>query len=148
MFTFSDFFFSTLHRWPKHQFAKQKVWLNDRLNLWTVLFVSHFVRFGSFKCILLYKIRKGYNRRLIGYSYLVLGTRSAAKFEKVPSTSLHRVIVRCHAQSTRGPSISRNTKMLRYLWCNPDYPQSKIQCTSYRVFFLTGPPLNLLSVGR
>ena len=34
---------------------------------------------------------------------LVLGTRSAAKFEKVPSTSLHRVIVRCHAQSTRGP---------------------------------------------
>ena len=39
-------------------------------------------------CIMLYnKDKKGYNRRLIWYSYLVLGTRSAAKFEKVPSTS-------------------------------------------------------------
>ena len=85
-------------------------------------------------CIMLYnKDKKGYNRRLIWYSYLVLGTRSAAKFEKVPSTSLHRVIVRCHAQSTRGPCISSDTKMLRYLWCNPDYPKSKIQCTSYMV---------------
>ena len=26
-------------------------------------------------------------KRLIGYSYLVLGTRSAAKFEQVPSTN-------------------------------------------------------------
>ena len=33
------------------------------------------------------KIKKDYNWRLIGCSYLVLGTRSAAKFEKVPGTS-------------------------------------------------------------
>ena len=36
------------------------------------------------------KDKKGYNWRLIGYSYLVLGTRSEAKFEKVPSTSIDR----------------------------------------------------------
>ena len=34
-------------------------------------------------------IKKGYNRRLTGYSYLVLSTLSAAKFEMVPSTSYH-----------------------------------------------------------
>ena len=38
------------------------------------------------------KYKKGYNRRLIEYSHLVLGTRSAAKFEKVPSTSEYRAI--------------------------------------------------------
>ena len=86
------------------------------------------------------KIKKSYDGRLIWYSYLVLGTRSAAKFEKVPRTSLHRVIVRCHAQSTRGPCISSDTKMLRYFWCNPDYPQSNIQCTSYRFFFNWASP--------
>ena len=92
-------------------------------------------------CIMLYnKDKKGYDGRLIWYSYLVLGTRSAAKFEKVPSTSLHRVIVRCHAQSTRGPCISSDTKMLRYFWCNTDYPQSNIQCTTYRFFFNWASP--------
>ena len=34
-------------------------------------------------------IKKGYNRRLTGYSYLVLSTLSAAEFEMVPSTSYH-----------------------------------------------------------
>ena len=33
------------------------------------------------------KYKKGYNRRLIEYGHLVLGTRSAAKFEQVPSSS-------------------------------------------------------------
>ena len=46
----------------------------DDLVLWT-LNTEHWRR------------RKGYNRRLIEYSHLVLVTRSAAKFEKVPSTS-------------------------------------------------------------
>ena len=32
---------------------------------------------------------KGYDQRLMGYSYLVRSTRSAAKFEKVPSTNSH-----------------------------------------------------------
>ena len=31
--------------------------------------------------------KKGYNRRLIEYGHLVLGTRSAAKFEQVPSSN-------------------------------------------------------------
>ena len=34
-------------------------------------------------------IKKGYNWRLTGYSYLVLSTLSAAEFEMVPSTSYH-----------------------------------------------------------
>ena len=39
-------------------------------------------------CILLdNKDKKGDNGRLIGYSYLVIGTRSAGKFETVPSTN-------------------------------------------------------------
>ena len=37
------------------------------------------------------KIKKRLNRRLIEYSHMVLGTRSAAKFEKVPSTSAHLI---------------------------------------------------------
>ena len=124
----SDSSFSTLHRWPKHQFAKHHSASMTGNKNWMIacicehLYLSVIMWSDSFKCILLYNRdkEKGYNRRLIWYSYLVLGTRSAAKFEKVPSTSLHRVIVRCHAQSTRGPCISSDTKMLRYLWCNPD----------------------------
>ena len=45
-------------------------------------------------CIMLYnKDKKGYDGRLIWYSYLVLGTRSAAKFEKVPSTNKHMIFI-------------------------------------------------------
>ena len=39
-------------------------------------------------CFLI-NIKKGYNRRLIEYSHLVLGTRSAVKFEQVPSTMIY-----------------------------------------------------------
>ena len=60
---------------------------------WTLAFASHHV---DIRCKLtpLYlalwsKYRKGYNWRLIEYSHLVLGTRSAVKFEQVPSTSIH-----------------------------------------------------------
>ena len=35
------------------------------------------------------KYKKGYNQRLIEYGHLVLGTRSAAKFEQVPSSSFY-----------------------------------------------------------
>ena len=35
------------------------------------------------------KYKKGYNQRLIEYGHLVLGTRSAAKFEQVPSSIGH-----------------------------------------------------------
>ena len=43
------------------------------------------------------KYKKGYNRRLIEYGHLVLGTRSAAKFEQVPSSNWHTQGV-CTAQ--------------------------------------------------
>ena len=44
--------------------------------------------FDSCICTLLFdKYKKGYNRRLIEYGHLVLGTRSAAKFEQVPSSN-------------------------------------------------------------
>ena len=52
-------------------------------------FCEHLFHFDSCICTLLFdKYKKGYNRRLIEYGHLVLGTRSAAKFEQVPSSSI------------------------------------------------------------
>ena len=86
------------HQFAKHHSASMTdnfiKRLNNSLDLWSVVLVSHFVNIFQndyFRCILLYNKDKEkvikIIRRLIGYSYLVLGTRSAAKFEKVPSTS-------------------------------------------------------------
>ena len=44
------------------------------------------MQIDSFVSCSLIKIQKGYNRRLIEYSHLVLVTQSAAKFEQVPCT--------------------------------------------------------------
>ena len=82
-------------------------------NLWTVGFVSHcgdVLQIYSCICILLFKKakKKGYNQRLIVFSYLVLGTRSAAKFEQVPSTSFKANYVCQNAPPTPTPRSTQN----------------------------------------
>ena len=60
----------------------------DCVNALTTWFCEHLFHFDSCICTLLFdKYKKGYNPRLIEYSRLVLGTRSAAKFEQVPRSS-------------------------------------------------------------
>ena len=78
-------------------------------------------------CILLFKKtkKKGYNRRLIGYSHLVLGTRSAAKFEQVPSTSYKaNYVVNLPPRPTQNPNFFCILHLTLSLTC--------LDCTSGR----------------
>ena len=58
-------------------------------------------------------IKKGYNRRLTGYSYLVLSTLSAAEFEMVPSTSYHLPMIMLNFHSLHSFSV-----VLIFVLCN------------------------------
>ena len=68
----------------------QSTWSCKQLDLSVIMWVFFKLTLVSVSCCTV-KIKKGlgYNRRLIGYSYLIHSTRSAAKFEMVPRTSLY-----------------------------------------------------------
>ena len=73
--------------WTKEGWACQGRLCRCSCSWKTTWFCEHLFHFDSCICTLLFdKYKKGYNRRLIEYSHLVLGTRSAAKFEQVPSS--------------------------------------------------------------
>ena len=61
----------------------------DQLELSVIVWIFFKLTLVSVLCSTI--MIKGYNWGLIGYSYLVLGTRSAAKFETVPSTNFNRL---------------------------------------------------------
>ena len=47
----------------------------------------------------------------MGYSYLVLGTRSEAKFEKVPSTNYYSLQLATHAPQISHASLSQKNNI-------------------------------------
>ena len=74
--------------WTKEGWACQGRLCRCSCSWKTTWFCEHLFHFDSCICTLLFdKYKKGYNRRLIEYGHLVLGTRSAAKFEQVPRST-------------------------------------------------------------
>ena len=72
--------------------------------------------------------RKGYNWRLLEYSHLVLITRSAAKFEKVPSTNKHMILLhqwgmnRADMLRTHFPNTRWESEVVQWVTSPPASP--------------------------
>ena len=99
-------------------------WICEHLDMSVIMWIFSI---DSCICILLFKKtkKKGYNWRLIGYSHLVLGTRSAAKFDQVPSTSYTaNCVVNLPPRPTQNPNLFCILPLTLSLTC--------LDCTSGR----------------
>ena len=95
--------------WTKEGWACQGRLCRCSCSWKTTWFCEHLFHFDSCICTLLFdKYKKGYNRRLIEYGHLVLGTRSAAKFEQVPRSNTYRAA----AQLNIIPSTTSHKRFL------------------------------------